>query len=290
MPAMNPIHTIVLSLAVSAAVPAAETVVAQVSQTVAPLIEAARPALEKLHPGFVMTVKGCPTPVSIKAVASGAAQLGAMVRELKPEERTANPDLVATAIARDAVALVVNAKNPVNALTKDQVRDLLTGAITNWKTVGGEDAPVTVISRTDTNAIIEFIEQRFNLEHQTDGEGGKSMSFRAKGSTSYVGTCVVTGTHKDAYAQVLMKPMAFSFVPLAVASEGRTKSLAVKVLALDGVVPDAATINGGTYPLSRTLYLLTKGEPEGTVKSLRSFLVSSEGQALAAAKGFVPLQ
>ena len=65
------------------------------------------------------------------------------------------------------------------------------------------------------------------------------------------------------------------------------KGQPVKVLALDGVKPEPASINGGTYLLSRTLYLLTKGQPSGAAKDLFDFILAPEGQALAAENGFV---
>jgi phosphate transport system substrate-binding protein len=271
--------------------PAAETLSARTSQSVAPLIEVAKPALEKLHPGIKVTVNGVPTPASIKAVAAGEVQVGGIVRELKPDEKTANPDLITIPIARDGLALVVNGKNPVSNLTKDQARDLLTGVVSSWKPLGGDDAPIQIIGRVESNALNEMLEQKFGMEHQVEGEGKDStMSFKTKGTGAFTVKFPVTGTHKDALAQVLVKPGAFSFIPLALASESLAKGQPVKILALDGVAPNAESINGGTYFLSRTLYLLTKGEPTGVVKDLRDHLLSAEGQALVAAKGCVPIK
>ena len=126
---MTRIPTLILLLA-AWPLAGAETITARVSQTVAPVLEAAKPLFAKTHPDVTLTISGCPTPISIKGVVSGEAQLGALVRDLKPEEKTANPELVVTPIARDALVLVVNGANPVTAMTKKQACDVLTGVVT----------------------------------------------------------------------------------------------------------------------------------------------------------------
>lgn len=265
----------------------AETITARVSQTVAPVLEVAKPLLAKAHPEVTLAISGCPTPISIKAVATGEAQLGALVRDLKPEEKVANPDLVVTPIARDALVLVVNGANPVTALTRKQACDILTGTVTTWKEVGGSDAHILIVGRTEVNAINEFLEQRLGLEHQAEGQ---TMAFKAKGAAAFAMTPFhVTGTHKDALAQVMIKVDAFSFLPLGIAAD-KAQSGVIRILAYDGVKPDATTINDGTYTLGRTLYLLTRGEPAGTVKDIVDLIRSPEGQELVAGKGMIPLQ
>lgn len=284
---ISAIITLVLASACSAA--AAETIVARVSQTVAPLFEAAKPSFSKTHPEVTISVTGCPSPTSIKMVASGEAGIGAIVRDLKPEEKTATPDLVATPFARDGVALVVNSANPIDGLTKDQVTAILTGTATTWKAVGGGDGDIVVVGRTETNAINEFLEQKFGLEHRAQGEGKESsLSFKPKGGADFTALKIpVTGSHKDAVAQIVLKPLAWSYIPLGLALAAGKKGQPVKILALDGIKPEPATINGGTYLLSRTLFLLTKGQPNGPAKDLFDFILAPEGQALAAENGFV---
>lgn len=279
----------VLVLATTCEIQAAETLIARVSQTVAPLFEAAKPAFAKSHPDVTISVTGCPTPTSIKMVASGEAAVGAIVRELKPDEKTANPELIATPFARDGVALVVNAANPIESLSRDQVVALITGSATTWLAVGGGAGDIAVIGRTETNAINEFIEQKFGLEHRAQGEGKDiSLSFKVKGAADYAALKIpVVGSHKDAVAQVVLKPGAWSYVPLGLALAAAKRGQPVKVVALDGVKPDATSINGGTYLLARTLFLLTKGQPAGAAKDLCDFILAPEGQALAADNGFV---
>jgi phosphate transport system substrate-binding protein len=282
----------VLVLVSTCGLSAAEALIARVSQTVAPLFEAAKPAFAKSHPDVTISVTGCPSPTSIKMVASGEAGIGAIVRDLKPDEKTANPDLIATPFARDGVALVVNSANPVEALSKDQIIAILTGSVTTWKAVGGGDGDIAVVGRTEANAINEFLEQKFGLEHRAQGEGKESsLSFKLKGGADYTALKIpVTGSHKDALAQVVVKPNAWSYVPLGLALAAGKKGQPIKIVALDGVKPEPATINGGTYLLSRTLFLLTKGQPTGAAKDLCDFILAPEGQALAADNGFVLLK
>ena len=137
------------------------------------------------------------------------------------------------------------------------------------------------------NSINEFLEQKLGLEHKADGQ---TMVFKAKGAADFTMTAFpVTGTHKDALAQVMIKAQSFSFLPLGIAAD-KAQSGAIKILSYEGVKPDATTINAGTYTLGRTLYLLTKGEPTGTVKAIVDLMRSPEGQALVVEKGMVPLK
>ena len=271
---------------------AADTISARVSQTVAPMIESVKPLFAKAHPDLTISVTGCPTGASLKAVGGGEAQLGGSVRALKPEEKTLYPDLVLTAFARDGVALVIKADNAVSNLTKAQCTGILSGTITNWKDVGGADEPIMVIGRTEANAIVEFVEQYFGLVHRVEGDGkAQTMSFKAKDAVDF-GTMkmVITGTHKEALAQLLLKPGTFTYVPLGLANDMVKRGSSIKIVSLDGVTPTKDTVVAGTYPLNRSLYLITKGEAQGPVKELIDLMLSPEGQSIVAERGCIPIK
>src|SRR5262249_43333468 len=148
--------------------------------------------------------------------------------------QTRNVELNDHVIGAYSVAVVVNAANPVANLTKEQVRDLFTGAITNWSAVGGPSAPV-----------------HFYIRHPISGTyiGFKELTMENKPYsqeqnlfTNYEG--IVAGVAKDANG------IGYSSIEL-MASPG------IKALSIGGVAPNVETVNGGKYPYARTLHLFT---------------------------------
>jgi len=110
-----------------------------------------------------ITVQGGGSAVGIQSAVSGAAQIGMADLVILPPEAK---ELTSVAVARDGIAIVVHPANTVNDLSLAQIRDLFNGKITNWKEVGGNDHPVTVVSReagSGTRSSFEEIIQGLNL-------------------------------------------------------------------------------------------------------------------------------
>jgi phosphate transport system substrate-binding protein len=101
----------------------------------------------KKHPNVKVVVSGGGSGFGIKQVGEGYIDIGMAGRDLKPEEKEKYPNLKVYKIGVDGVAIVVNPKNPINGLTKEQVKKIFAGEITNWKEVGGKDAPINVYTR-----------------------------------------------------------------------------------------------------------------------------------------------
>lgn len=273
-----------------ASAPAADSLAMRVSQSVAQPIEATAKAFATSHAGFEYSVVGCGTAASVMAVGSGDAVLGATVQLLNEDEKKAYPELVLKPYCYDAVVLVVNAENPIANLTTAQVQGICTGKIANWKELGGKDEAVVGISRAKANAIVVFFEAKFGLEHRIEGTGkNQTMTFQAKGSHE-PGTAKmpITGAHQDALVQVVANPGGFTYVPLGQAAVMQAKGL-VKIVSLDGVAVTEANIRNKSYPLSRTVYLATKGEPQGQLGEFVTMLLAPEGQKLAVQYGNVSL-
>lgn len=271
---------------------AAETVIIRASQAVTPIIESAKTVVLAKHPDAVFKITPCGTKASVEAVAGGTAQLGATARPLKAEEKTANPELILTEIAKDGVALVVHASNSVADLSPKQVVDIFTGTSTNWKDVGGPDLPIAPVGRTEANAIVEFVDGVLGLEHQAVGEGKEQgMVYKIKGTPAFASLKIpLTGKHQDALALVARNPGGFTYLPLSIAREAKAKGTEIKILSFGGVETADAHILSGTYKLSRSLFLLTKGTPVGIIKELVDFILTPEGQKLVAERGGIPLK
>lgn len=203
------------------------------------------------------------TGKGLKSLAEGKINLCGAGRTLKPDEKKAG--LLGVIIGYDGLAVYVNKANPVKELSKEQLKDILTGKVTNWKEVGGKDAKIAVLVEpvASGRATVQMVQ-----EQVMDGApfGG---SFR----------------EVDQLADQ-MKEVARNEAALCIASVGFLGSVdaavkgAVRSVALDGTDPTDGNIRSGAYLLSRPVLLVTKGLPEGDVKAFVDFMLSRDGQAI----------
>lgn len=233
------------------------------STSVQPLSEELADAFMKKNPGISVIVAGGGSSAGIKAAQDGTADIGASSRELKPEERKG---LVETVIARDAIAIIINPKNKVSQLSLEQLRGIFAGEITNWKDVGGEDAPIHIFTREEGSGTRGAFEEIVM---------GKDKRITGKASVQNSTGAIRTAVEWD--------ESAIGYISLG-SVNGR-----VKVVAIDGVRPSEETVLKGTYKLWRPFIYLTKGEPRGVVKRYIDFVLSPEGQRIVG-EMFVPVR
>lgn len=270
---------------------AEDKIVFRGSVAVKPIVDACAKAFAAAHPGNTVSGSGSTSDVSIQAVLSGEAQLGALVKDLTAEQKAANPDLRTIPVAIDGLVLVVNATNPVIGVSKAQVVDLFSGAIANWNEVGGADAAILPVVRMKSFASSAFFGASFGLEYEETGEGAaKRMQHRAKGAAAWgAARALITDDHQKGLAKIITAPESITYAPYGIAKAMVTKGVAVKLLALDGVEPTPTTIQGGTYKVTRPCLLLVKGEPAGALKDFIAFMTSADGQKVIEGCDFVPL-
>lgn len=231
------------------------------STSVQPLSEVLSEEFMAKNPGIKIDVQGGGSAAGIQAVRSGAAQIGASSRELKPEEKEGIKEFL---IAYDGLAIVVNPANSVDSLTLDQVRKIYQGRITNWKEVGGIDKPINVITREAGSGT------RGAFEELVMGKDNP-ISDRAIVQNS-------TGAVRSAVAA---DAQAIGYISLA------NLDNTVKAVKIEGVEATVTNINSGVYKLYRPFLYLTKGEPQGAVKAFLDFVLSPEGQTVVEKEGLV---
>jgi phosphate transport system substrate-binding protein len=229
-----------------------------ISDRILPL---ALPAFEQ-RTGVAVKVERSGSGKGLKAMFAGPADVAGLARALSPEERARKPYV--TIIGYDALGVWVNDRNPVRALTSDQLRDLFTGKIANWRQLGGQDRPVVACT-----------------EHLTS-ERGTLEAFRqlALDGAAY-GPVRELEDPTDCLRLVASEPGAITPASTSYAVAG------IRPLAIDGIAPAPKAIRGSTYPLTRPLLLVTREPPAGALRDFVEFMVSAEGQALVAKAGFV---
>jgi phosphate transport system substrate-binding protein len=274
----------IIGVLVCSAVQAGEEQIAIAgSTTVFPIIDAAQRVYAAAHPGVTFAVGQGGSGAGIEKAAKGDIALGMASREPNEAERKAYPELTATRIGLDGLALVVHAGNPVAGLTSAQVADIFCGKVTDWATLGGTGT-IALVSEQENGGTLDSFKHHFKLDAKMDGEGAaKAILFKAKGSADWsaVRATRVAGTNQI-IAAVVANPAAIGFASVAACERMKAKGVTVKTLAIDGRTASTAEIKAGNYTLTRPLMLISKGPPAGAAKGFVDFMLSADGQAVVA--------
>ncbi|CAB71263.1 MULTISPECIES: phosphate ABC transporter substrate-binding protein [Streptomyces] len=247
------------------------------STTVAPVAADAAEALKADGLDITVATQGG-SAGGISQLASGQITIALSSKPLSEEDKAANPDtdFVSTQIGADAVGIIVTkqvADAGVKNLTADQVRDLFEGKIKNWSEVGGPDLDVFVYDKEPGRGTREVLDKYIYGDE-------KAPPPPESGNFAIVGGNLETRNKLESTPGAVA-PLSTSFV------EGRDRLAAV---TLDGIEASPENIATGKYPMSRPLYLITDGKPEGTAKKFIDYVLSAKGQALMTKHDYLTLK
>lgn len=243
------------------------------SDTMVNLAQAWAEKFNAENPGVQITVKGGGSGTGIAALLNKTVDFADASREIKAEETSqavangVNP--VKTEVARDGVVIIVNTSNTVTGLTKEQLGKIYAGEITNWKDVGGPDAPIVLLGRDSSSGTYAFINDEVLGKLPNKPPYAKSMQNLQ--STQ----AIVDQVGKDANS--------IGYVGLGY------ENSTIKPVPIDGSSASVATVTDGTYVLSRGLNMYSDGQPAGVQKAYLGWILSPQGQAIVKSQGFVPL-
>ena len=218
------------------------------------MVERLTRAFEKQHVGAVVEIRWDPSFQPTHMVKSGEADLA--VTEL------IDPDLVATPIAWDGIAVVVDFANPLREITSVQLAAMFSGVVTQWSDVGGIDARIELIDRPSNQLI------RGTFETILDIVGKIPPSAH------------VSRSDQRAISSVAGNGSAVTYVSLGVALDAVAYGVGVALLNVDQVEPAKQTVSDGRYRLRRPILLLRKNESNSTAASFVDFARSKEAQAI----------
>jgi len=231
-------------------------------------------AFMKKTPNAKVQVTGGGTGTGMAALVNGTTDIAAASRRMKPEESAkvkARTQKTPTelAVAKDGVAFYVSDKNPVQALTVEQLRDIYLGDVTNWKDVGGPDAPIIVYSRENSSGTYVFV---------------KDVLLKGEDFTATAQTLPGTAAVANAVAREK------NGIGFGGAAYGKgIRELKIKT-GTEEVAPSLEAVRSGKYPLSRDLYFYTQNPPAGELKAFIDFCLSDEGQKIVSLVGYFPLK
>ena len=236
------------------------------SSTVAPLVAEIAKRFESQNRGVRVDVQTGGSSRGVNDARSGVADIGMASRSLSKEEQ----DLKSSLIANDGISVIIHKSNPVVALTREQIIDIYTGKITNWKELGGKDQKITVVNKAEGRSTLELFLAFFKL---------KNTDIKAQ---------VVIGDNQQGVKTVGGNPGAIGYVSIGTAEFESENGVPLKLLPLGGIAATTENVRNGTFPLSRQLNLITKTEPQGLSKQFIDFARSPAVTDLVKEQYFVP--
>ncbi|MDR1830105.1 MAG: PstS family phosphate ABC transporter substrate-binding protein [Candidatus Fibromonas sp.] len=246
------------------------------SDTVLPLSQQEAESYMKAHKNAKVTVTGGGSGVGISALIDGTTEIAQSSRKIKFDEKKKVQDkgskVIEVIIAYDALAVVVNPKNKVSNLTREQLEGIFTGKITNWKEVGGDDLKIVAYSRETSSGTYEFFKEEV-LKKKDYMAGIQSMP--------------ATGTIVQSVSQT---PGAIGYIGLAYLDK---KVKAISVSYDEGktfVPPSVKTAKDETYPIVRPLIYYYTDKSESAVKPFIDYVLSAAGQKIVSDIGFITIK
>lgn len=190
----------------------------------------------------------------------------------KLKKKYEDVELEMTEIGNDALVFLINAANPVKSLTTEQLKDIFTGKITNWKEVGGDDAEIIVFIRPENSGSHTLLRKLIIGKEDT-----------AQAQVINVETMEGMIEQMKSYdnAKYSIGYSVYYYTAKMMADEN------VEVMQVDGVTPSDSTIKSGDYQLCNPFYCVTTEASAESAKSLRDWLTSDEGQEFVESCGYV---
>jgi phosphate transport system substrate-binding protein len=236
---------------------------------------------EELGPALIRVYRAHYPGVQVELTTEGSGGgLRALLNQacdIAAASRTANEDELRTARARGiklrshfigsyGIHVIVHPDNPIKNLSMTEIRDLFTGTITNWRDVGGPDAPVQCYIR--------------------DPASGTHLGFRelAMENQPYTATATAHHSYAEIAAAVAKDPHGIGYTGMQLEHPDQYHPVLV-----NGIPGNVMSVNEGLYPYARGLRLYTRqGDDTAAARAFIRFVRSDEGQAILEGLGNVP--
>lgn len=229
------------------------------------VIGALKETFEKQNDGITVTYNPTGSGSGITAVSEGSCDIGLSSRDLKDEEKGSG--LKGTVIAYDGIAVIVNPENPVSDLTVEQIAQIYTGEITNWRDVGGADGEIVLIGREAGSGTRDGFEAITNTAEKC----------RYRQELTSTGDVITT---------VAGNPNAVGYASLASIKDS------VKALKIGGITPSESAIRDGSYKIQRNFVLVTKADAKlsDAAQKFFDYVTSADAAEIIRSAGAVPVK
>jgi phosphate transport system substrate-binding protein len=248
------------------------------SDTMVNLSQAWAEAFMKSHSGASISVTGGGSGTGIAAFLNGTCDLANSSRAMSQREidqaRPRNVYPKANTVAMDGLAIAVHSSNPVQSLTTAQIAGIYTGSISDWKQVGGRPGRIVVLSRESSSGTYAFMREHImgNRPYRADAQ--------LMPSTRAIQQEISNNPNAIGYGgEAYFKGKPNLKILLVSSANGKS-----------GVYPSNDNVTSGKYPISRPLYVYSRGTPTGLAAQFIRFCQSPEGQQIVEQIGYVPLR
>ena len=251
------------------------------SDTMVNLALAWAEAYAKEFPQVEISVSGGGSGTGITALTNNTVDIANVSRAMTPAEiKTAQGNGVDPKqfiVARDAIGVIVNPSNPVAHLSLQEVSDIFSGKINNWRDVGGEDRPIVRVSReVNSGTHVFFLQSVIQLGNPNN-------------KTIFAADTMLLPSSEGIISEVNQNPNAIGYDGLGyITSEVKVLGLAADP-AGPFIIPSSKTVLDHSYAISRDLYMYTNGEPTGQIKAYLDWILTPEAQQIVANLGFIPI-
>ncbi len=239
--------------AASGAVHAVERLMVTGSSTIAPIALEIAKRFEADRPDVQIDVQTGGSWRGIHDARKGLADVGMVSRRLSLAEK----DLLSHTIALDAVTMITHTDNPVLGLDRSQIIDIYTDKIDDWSQLVDFKGPIVVVNKAEGRSTLEVFLKYTDLP-----------------STS-VKPDIIIGDNEQAIKTVVANPLAIAYVSVGASTYHMENGLPLRMVAVDGIVPNAHSLAAGKLPMTRELNLVTAGEPNGLAAEFIAFAQSS---------------
>ncbi len=235
----------------------------------------------RLHPGVVITIAGDAS--GLNSLSNSTSIYQAMPQAAEAEmtrARAAGIDPYEIRVASDALSVIRWYWNPVELLTVAQVSAIYSGKITNWKELGGDDAPIIVYAMPVDSEAYNFFKSKVL----------RMAGLPTEDNTLEFGKNVIyLATAEEGNDLVADNPNAIFFTPVAVVTQEVTPTWIARTSGEEPSKACLETTTAGIFPIYRPLFYYTDGEPTGAVKAFIEYILSEEGQTQVMLGGYLRL-
>jgi len=252
------------------------------SDTMVNLGQAWAESFMKKHPKAFIAVTGGGSGTGIASLLNKTCDIAECSRKMKQKEielaRNKGINPVEVTVALDGLAVVVHPANPVDKLTIDQLADVFTGKITNWKELGGKDSKIVILSREVNSGTHVYFKEHVLRKNNSDNKGEFAHSALLMPSSQAIAD------------EVAGNPQAIGYYGMGYISPSQKAVAIAKDNNSPYVLPTIENVVDVKYAVSRPLFMYTNGTPQGLVKEFLDFVLSDEGQKIVLDIDFVPVK
>ncbi len=251
------------------------------SDTMVNLGQAWAESYMQTHPESFIAVTGGGSGTGIAALLNKGCDVAMSSRKIKDKEielaATKGVEPIEYTVALDGLVVVVSPKNPVSQLTIDQLADIFTGKIKNWKEVGGDDLPIVILSREVNSGTHVYFKEHVLRK----GDDARKDEF--------ADSALLMPSSQAIADEITQNKNAIGYYGMGYLNETQKAVAIAKNAKGPFSVPTIENVTTGTYYISRPLFIYTNGEPQGLAKSFLNYALSPEGQQIVAQIDFVPI-